>query len=247
MHCTCSIREDRMQLVKTEDYFWGDRLLRSDSQNSPERNKHYILFNELSYREMNELEHLRRQLDLIIGFLDVSDRRVYEMIKTHDKYELGLSIDDLYGNDYNNFQSHITNSALILGFTHLEDFLTKMIRRLLIKHSGKNKIKVTIDRFEQLGEDYKEALAEEQSKKLTFAEKIKLIKVAYHDFDEHLVEEMTFVNKLRNCLMHNNGFADERLEPKFMNGDKIILTSGEIHRYGLVARRFGEQLWKKVN
>lgn len=100
---------------------------------------------------MNELEYLKEQLNLIIGFLDVSDEAVYETIKLHDKFNLGLSIDDLYGNDYENFKNHVTTSALILGFTHFEDFLSKMIKIILTKYPTKNKLKSTIDKFEQLG------------------------------------------------------------------------------------------------
>lgn len=197
--------------------------------------------------KMNEFEYLSQQLNLIIGFLDVSDKSVYETIKSHDKFELGIPIDDLYGNDYKNFQNHITTSALILGFTHFEDFLTKMVNKILIKYPGKNKIKVGINKFEQLGANYKVSLAGEQAKKLTFVEKVKLVKNTFSDFDENLIEKTEFVNWMRNCLMHNNGFADEKLKPKFSSGDKIILTSGEINGYGLMARRFAEEIWHKTN
>lgn len=57
---------------------------------------------------------------------------------------------------------------------------------------------------------------------------------------------MEFVNNMRNCLMHKNGFADDRLKPKFANDAKIILTSGEINGYGLMARSFAEELWTKL-
>jgi len=53
-------------------------------------------------------------------------------------------------------------------------------------------------------------------------------------------------NNIRNCLMHNNGFADERLAPDFAAGNKIILSTGEVHKYGLMARRFGDIIWEKL-
>ena len=196
---------------------------------------------------MNELEYLRQQLNLIIGFLDVSDEDVYESIKKHDKYEMGQSIDDLYGNKYSNYQNHITTSALILGFTHFEDFLTKMVSKILLKYPKKNKIKITICDFEKIGENYKEVLAEDQSRRMTFAEKIKLVNSTYLNFDDGLIENMRLVNNIRNCLMHHNGFADKRLEPKYFEGEKIILSSGEVHRYGLMARRFGDKIWTEIN
>lgn len=46
--------------------------------------------------------------------------------------------------------------------------------------------------------------------------------------------------------MHNNGFADERLAPDFAAGNKIILSTGEVHKYGLMARRFGDIIWEKL-
>ena len=82
---------------------------------------------------------------------------------------------------------------------------------------------------------------------MTFAEKVKLVKTTYPAFENELIENMQLVNRIRNCLMHNNGFADERLEPNYSNGVKIVLSSGEIHGYGLMARRFGDMIWIKVS
>ena len=41
---------------------------------------------------MNDLDYLLTQLDLLIGFLDVSDEQIYEQIKTYDRYNLGVTI-----------------------------------------------------------------------------------------------------------------------------------------------------------
>lgn len=196
---------------------------------------------------MSELNHLMQQLNLLIGFLDVSDIIVYEEIKNHDKYELGLTIDDLYENNFNNFQNHITTSALILGFTHFEDFLTKITIKTLIKFPNKNKIKFTIERLDSIGENFKLFLAEEQAKRLTFSDKIKLQKSIFSNIDDLLVEKIKFVNNIRNCLMHNNGYADDRLQPQYSIGEKIILTSLEINQYGLMARNLANMLWFNFN
>lgn len=196
---------------------------------------------------MNEIEYLRSQLNLIIGFLDVSDQTVYEVIKSHDRFQLGLTIGDLYENSYQNFQNHVTTSSLILGFAHFEDFLTKMTSKMLFKYPTKNKIKFDISRLKELGLDYQQVLADEQAKKLTFAEKINLIRQIFTDFDATLIDEISFANKIRNCIMHNNGFADERLAPKYSTGSKIFLNSDEINGYGLKARTFADELWRRLD
>ena len=196
---------------------------------------------------MNELEYLIEQLNLIIGFLDISDEEVYDQIKSRDKYQFGLSIDSLYKGNYENYRNHVTTSSLILGFTHFEDFITKIIAKSLLKFPKKNKIKVTINRFQELGSGYVKALGEDQARRLTFSEKINLIKNIYNDIDSDLIEEIIFVNKIRNCLMHNNGYADKRLSPQILDGDKISLTSGQINGYGLKIRDLAYKLWDKIN
>ena len=196
---------------------------------------------------MNELEYLIRQLNLIVGFLDVSDRKVYNQIRDHDRFQLGISIDSLYEGRFENYRNHITTSSLILGFTHFEDFIRKIVSKILLVNPGKNKIKVTISKFQRLGTDYLKKLGDEQARKLRFSEKINLLKNTYRDLDEDLIKEIVFVNKIRNCLMHNNGYADERLSPQFSNGEKISLTPDQIHEYGLKVRDFADTLWGKIN
>ena len=196
---------------------------------------------------MNELDYLIDQLNLIIGFLDVADEDIYEKIKNHDKLQLGLTIDELYKNNYDNFRIHITNSALILGFTHFEDFINKMVVKILTKNSNENKLKISIKKFESLGKDYKRLLADEQVDKLVFTDKIKIINKVYDNINQDMMAEIIFAKDIRNCLMHNNGIADERLKSKYELGSKIVLNSGDIHSYGLLARKFSQQLWKRLN
>ncbi len=196
---------------------------------------------------MNELEYLIKQLDLIIGFLNVSDEEVYNQIKNHDKFDFGISIDNLYEGNFENFRNHITASSLILGFSHFEDFISKMVAKIFLEFPSKNKIKFTISKFQELGSDYIKILGEEQAKELTLAEKMSLIKDVYKDLDNETINQILLVNKIRNCLMHNNGYADKRLLPQYANGEKISLTSGQIHGYGIKIRDFANELWEKIN
>jgi hypothetical protein len=71
---------------------------------------------------MNDYDYLINQLNLLIGLLDVSEEDVYNLIKHHDQFNLGITIEQLYDNEYANFSNYITTSALLLGFAHLEDF-----------------------------------------------------------------------------------------------------------------------------
>ena len=91
-----------------------------------------------------------------------------------------------------------------------------------------------------------EHLAEGRSQELNFPEKIQFLKKNLNIKDETTPTQVNFVNGLRNCIMHKNGFADKRLLPEFTVGQKIILTSGQVHGYGILVRQFADIIWKAM-
>lgn len=195
---------------------------------------------------MNDLDYLLKQFNLLIGFLDVSDEQIYLQIQKHDRFDLGLTIGQLYDNLYENYSNHITTSALLLGFSHLEDFLTKCIVKILISYPDKNDYKIPLKIIKEKGDNLVQFLALEQAKRLTFAEKINFIDKHLSGITPQILIDVRLVNDIRNCLMHNNGLADTRLIAKYQVGQKIILSSGEVNGYGLQARQFAREIWNKI-
>ena len=191
---------------------------------------------------MSNIDYLINQLNILIGFLEVSDEEVYQQIKHHDRFNMGMTIEQLYESNFNNYKNHITTSALLLGFAHFEDFLTKCIVELLVKNPDKNDIKVTLKTIREKGDNLILSLAEEQSRRLTFSEKIKFIEKNLQGISTQILTDIKFVNDIRNCLMHHNGLADKRLSPKYQDGQKIVLNSGEVNMYGLQAR----EIWSRI-
>ncbi len=195
---------------------------------------------------MDGYEYLLKQLNLLIGFLDVSDEHVNQQIKHHDRFNLGITIEQLYESSYENYSNHITTSALILGFAHFEDFLTKCVVKLLLANPDKNEFKVNLKTIKEKGGSLVSFLAEEQSRRLTFSEKLKFIEKNLEEIDSQIISDIRFVNDIRNCIMHNNGLADQRLRDKYQYGQKIILNSGEVNGYGLQARQLANEIWNKM-
>ncbi|MGC4056639.1 MAG: hypothetical protein QM743_00740 [Chitinophagaceae bacterium] len=195
---------------------------------------------------MTDFDYLVNQLNLLIGFLDVSDEQVYNQIKQHDRFNMGLTIEQLYENQYANYSNHITTSALLLGFSHFEDFMTKCIAKFLTTYPDKNDFKVTLKTVKEKGDSLIPNLANEQSRRLTFSEKLNFIEKHLTGFSPNILVDIKFVNDIRNCLMHNNGLADKRLNPKYRDGQKIILNSGEVNGYGLKARQLAREIWERI-
>jgi hypothetical protein len=195
---------------------------------------------------MNDLDYLVNQLNLLIGFLDVSDEQVYQQIKNHDRFNMGMTIEQLYENNFDNYKNHITTSALLLGFAHFEDYLTKCIIKILIANPDKNDFKVTLKTIKEKGDSLVVSLAEEQSRRLTFSEKIKFIEKNLQGISLQILTDIRFVSDIRNCLMHNNGLADKRLIPKYKDRQRIVLESGDVNGYGLQARLLAREIWSRI-
>lgn len=195
---------------------------------------------------MNDLEYLINQLDLLIGFLDVSDEQIYKQIKTHDRFNLGLTIEQLYDYKYENYLNHITTSALLLGFTHFEDFITKAIIKILTNYPNKNEVKVNLRTVKEKGNDLVAFCAQEQARRLIFVDKIKFLEKNLNGLSVTILNDLRNVNDIRNCLMHNNGLADNRLMPRYTENQKIILTSGQVNGFGLQSRQLAREIWARI-
>ena len=195
---------------------------------------------------MNDFKYLVNQLNLLIGFLEASDEQVYEKIKQYDRFDMGVTIEALYDSQYANYSNHITTSALLLGFSHFEDFITKCIAKILTTYPHKNDCKVTLKTIIEKGDILIPELANEQSRRLTFTDKIKFIENHLTGLSTEILDTIKFVNDIRNCLMHNNGLADKRLSPKYQNNQKIVLNSGEVNGYGLKARELAKVIWEQI-
>jgi len=190
-----------------------------------------------------DYDFLISQLNRIIGFLDVSELEVFNKIKDHNK--LGFSIKQLYENSYEDYKNHICSSALLLGFAHLEDFLVKRLADYYIENPEKNELKITYRMYLEKKDYIPEYLANEYVRKLSFSEKLNKIKAIY-PIDEKLIESIKFISEVRNCLMHNNGIANERINSKYPIGKKIELDTGSVNQYGLIVREFAESIKKSA-
>jgi hypothetical protein len=96
--------------------------------------------------------------------------------------------------------------------------------------------------IEEKGSDLVSYLAQEQARKLKFMEKIEFLEKRIKGVDSELWENIKFVSKIRNCLMHNNGIANEELNLKYKMEEKIILSLEEVNTYGHQVRTFAEKM-----
>jgi hypothetical protein len=196
---------------------------------------------------MNRYNELISDMNKIIGFLDLSDKTIFETIKNNDRYNLGLSIGSMYNNEYNEFRNHICMSGFLLGFSYIEGYLYDIMKLVLIIKPEINKQKITIKYMLDNKHNLYEKTADDYIRNVGFTELVKDINRELNVFDENENRDLLIGYNIRNCIMHNSGIADNRLEPKYQTGTKIELNSGDVNSFGLMARGIVKKIWEKYS
>lgn len=196
---------------------------------------------------MQHLENLYDQLDLVTGFLHVSNEKIYDYIKDTDTTGEGTTVAELHDYSFENYSQHINTSAFLLGFTHFENFLSKCLEQYFLKYPDLNEFRLTLKIVRDKKDDLIATIAELQSRKLPFSEKITFIERHLTEVDREGLKTISLYDSIRNCLMHNNGYADSKLTGKYPTGEKIILSTEDVNSFILKAREVAANIWKIVN
>ena len=196
---------------------------------------------------MNRFETLLNDLNKIVGLLEVSEKTVFEMIKKNDRFSIGISISELYNNQYDEYRNHLCCSGLLLGFSFFESYAYDLLE-LILKYKPelnnfKFKLKYVIDNqanlYDRVIEDYLRTVG--------FTEVIKCIASEFNFFEENENAELMLIYNIRNCIMHNGGLADDRISPKYRNGERIVLTSSDVNGFGIQGRKIASKMWDGYN
>lgn len=206
---------------------------------------------------MNEnlLSYLIERLDYLIGFLDISSEESFNKIRYHKLYDEYESVGEIYNQEYQIYQNQITISALLLGYAHFEAFLSDLIRNCLLKNpriliaKGKAQKRNQIITYEEFllsenSESLLNNIIEKEVKNIMYKpilEIIDYLEVKLKLSWTYEVKPKLFIaNTIRNCCMHNNCKVNKRLaeNDKFVEGEEIMLTAGDVHDFGITARTF---------
>lgn len=213
---------------------------------------------------MNDIHtNLTIKLDYLIGLLDISSQESFDKIKDHKILAEFDSVGEIYNNQYSIYKNQITISAILLGYGYFEAFLTDLMVMCLKKQpkilmpEGKSQNKEKTITYQQLlfADSYERLvfeLIEKEVRNVMYKSMPEILdyleKKLKLKWDSQMNEAIIIANKIRNCCMHNNCIADKGLakDPRFKEGMEIELSSGTVHSFGLVARRFTTALWESA-
>lgn len=198
-------------------------------------------------KKMNQLETLIDELNKIVGLLEVSDLTIFNIIKNNDRFEVGMTIADLYNNSYYDYRNHLCCSGLLLGFSFFESYAYDLLGLVLKRKPELSNHKVTLKYVIDNRANLFDKAIEDHLRMIGFTEVIKCLEKELRFFNGTEHQDMMFVYNIRNCIMHNGGVADDRVGDKFKLGEKISLTSDDVNGYGIKTREIAEKMWLKFN
>lgn len=202
------------------------------------------------------LERVIAQFDTLIPFLAISRQDIFDLINRERKVwfsqDQGLALPD----SYEIYRTQINHSAFLLGYSYFEAFLADLVREIYLARP------TMLPKEKQL--KYGEILkTTDYTAILELMIEREIIDLFYKRMDE-LIEyfkeklnlewlddykEETIVNSyLRNCIIHNLSRADYRLSQvsDYQVGDKIELSSSDVHSLGIRARRLVRHLYSQA-
>lgn len=204
----------------------------------------------------NLLNRVIDQFDTLIPFLAISHKDVFNLINKEKNIwftpEQRASLPD----SYTIYKTQITHSAFLLGYSFFEAFLTDLARQIYVSMPKMLPKEKQIKYSEILEIKNYKAVLEIMIEREIIDLFYKRIDEVIRYFEEKLnlkwpdnyKNDIVFASCLRNCIIHNLSRADDRLSQvsKYKIGDRIELSSSEVHEFGIKARDLVRNLFHQA-
>jgi len=205
----------------------------------------------------NLLDRVIGQFDTLIPFLAISREDVFNLINRERNIWFSQDQRSALPSSYAIYRTQITHSAFLLGYSYFEAFLVDLVRQVYLSRP------TMLPKEKQLkyGEilkttDYEailELMIEREIIDLFYKRMDEVIKYFEEKLNLEWLDdykaETIITSHLRNCIIHNLSRADYRLSQisEYNVGDKIELSSFDVHSFGLKARKLVRHLYNQAS
>jgi hypothetical protein len=203
----------------------------------------------------NLYDRLINQLNELIPLIGISRQDVFELIHQNKGLWFPDTAEDL-PESYNVYKRQINHSSFILGYSYWEAFLTDLVEMIYLSRPKMLPKKKTINFDEILEASSCEEIIKIMVRKEIYELLYRSIRDIIRYFQEKLqitfsadiIERVVECSYLRNCILHNRGYADKRLGefPKYIIDQQFELTSSDVHSFGIYLRREAKNLWDQA-
>lgn len=192
------------------------------------------------------LDRLIAQLNTLVPFSALARKEIYVQLKKNYSEWMEPDEQDSLPVGRVAYQTQVAHASFLLGFSYTEAFLFDIAKEVLRRRpdmfsKGKDKKAKGDLRCEN-----PEAIIEDKLRN-TFRGSFKNMGDYFSNTlklpwpDDPLIAQAPLV---RNCIIHNNAVADQRLAEAsdYGIGDNIALTASEVHDYGIAMRQLSINL-----
>ena len=173
---------------------------------------------------MTRLAYLKRQLAELSLIIEIPYETYYDQFQETLSVQLAGE-EDIQFDDVKHLRHHINVSAFLIGFTHFEGFVTDIVKdiyRTELLETGRYANQITLDKTV---DDLLYAECRDWNRKIAF------LKDHFGGMNSFWYTEFLDINKIRNCLIHNNGKANYSLKERYADDEEISFTKKDIHLF----------------
>lgn len=199
-------------------------------------------------------DRIMRQLDTLVPFLALAGEEAFDLIRREQGEWFTPEQQDALPHTLREYRCQVAHSAFLLGYSYFEAFLADLVRAILLHRPAMlpqtRELKYS-EILECGGYDAvighmvdKEVLAVFYGSMTdTAGYFVKRLHLPWSESGGCFA--LVQASLVRNCLLHNGGRADVRLAQvsSWEAGDRIELSPGDVHEYGIEARDLGDRLW----
>jgi hypothetical protein len=202
------------------------------------------------------LNRLIEQLDSLIAFMGLSHEEVFDLLQKERIPWFGDSAESLPA-AYATYRQQVVHSALLLGYSYFESFLTDLLAMILLSRPDMLPKDRKLPYSDVLASGSRAEIVDQMIKR-------EILDLLYKSMGDIVAElrdrygftiseeekrELCRASFLRNCIVHNSARADSRLAEfdGFEENQGFELTSGEVHALGITLRALVRRMSGEAN
>jgi hypothetical protein len=166
---------------------------------------------------MNIYERFIKQLDDLIMLQGITNNKTYLYIRENHQiiYQNSLYIFQNY--NYTDFFKIVSDSLLVLGYSYFDAFILDLAKSCLLINPKIINFNEIDSKFKK---EYEKIIVEYFTKSLKLKMKfyMKYLKINFNDTKEKKLDEIRLI---RNCIIHNNGKINSKLQIAFPEKYKL--------------------------
>jgi hypothetical protein len=207
---------------------------------------------------MTLVDRLIAQLDTLVAFLAISRQEVFEIIRQHHSQWFRPENEGAFPDSYALYQTQVAHAAFVLGYSYAEAFLADLIRDIYISRP----VALPRDKELKFGDVLERSTYDEVLCCMIDKEVLAVMCNSMEKIIKYFEDKLGFqwpsserdaiveANLIRNCIVHNNAVADQRLaahRERWTEGVRIELTSSDVHGFGIAARATARDLYRQAD